>query len=1565
MTQNKDNFVHTHVHTRYSMLDGLSKLDELMQKVAEEGQPAVAITDHGNMFGAYDAYKTSKKFGVKAIIGSEFYLAPGDTSRRTRERIRWGSGGGDDVSGGGAFTHATLLAENNQGMHNLFKLSSESFVSGLYYKPRIDRELLSQHSKGIIATTGCPSGEVQTRLRLGQFDEALEAAATYRDIFGQDNYFVEIMDHGLSIEQITRDGLLVIAKRLNLPLLATNDLHYVSRTDAPAHEAMLCVQSGAKLADPNRFKFDAEEFYLKTADEMRSLFPDRPDACDNTLLVAERCNVSFNEGADLMPRFPVPEGETLNSWLEKEIRIGLERRYPNGISQDRIELARYETEVICSMGFAGYFLVVADYIVWAKKNKIRVGPGRGCLDGNTMIWTPQGRKPIKDITTSDKVYDQKGKLVKPTAVHKYPCEEQLITIKSYYAGAGVTLTNDHQVLVKKYQPELDMRLKKHGHTIGYEYGKPEWIRADNVEINDLVCVPKLKNLSAKPLPRVKNLTWEAGANQNVKKSTLTVKQPEATYETGVLLGLWIGDGWLRSDPQQNTVIGFCCQRSQDDGTIKKLVDKVFGDGIRYSYNDHPKKDLRQFAIRHKGLREWFSELFSDYQYTSATKYIPDILLRQNREFLTGLRDGLWMSDGSHSGKSKYATVSRKLADQVAILLNMLGLPASIISAERLDKRNGNQWIEYSVTTSHFFGSIKAQMGRDYDGEYLYYRVRELSKKESDGYVYDITIPTTSSYVADGFIVHNSAAGSLVAYALGITEIDPIVHGLIFERFLNPERVSMPDIDVDFDDTRRGEVIQYVTEKYGADKVAQIVTFGMVKAKAAVKDAARILGEPYIVGEKITKLVPAPIVGKDMSLHGIFDPDHERYKEGADMRALYQKDATVKKVIDTAMGLEGATRQWGVHAAGVILSAEPLTDHIPVLKRESDGAIITQFDQKTCETLGLLKMDFLGLRNLTVIEETLDLIEKNTGVRIIPEDIPYDDHKTFHLVAQGETLGVFQLDSGPMRALLRSMQPDHFEDISAVLALYRPGPMGANAHNDYADRKNKRKPSKPIHPELAEALEEILGPTYGLIVYQEQVQKIAQKLAGYTLGEADLFRRAMGKKDAKELQGQFGKFSGGMKDNGYSEASIKTLWDILLPFSDYAFNKAHTAAYGTISYWTAYFKANYPTEYMAALLSSVQSDKDKTAIYVNECRRMGLSILPPDVNESGAHYTPVSHGIRIGLGAIRNVGINVINAIIDTREEQGAFVSFTDFLDKVPASACNKRTVDSLIKAGAFSLLHDNRAALSFAHAEAIDVYVASKKSKMKGQEDIFTSFAEETGGDHSALYNLPTIPEWDRLTLLGHEREMLGQYVTDHPLRGYQKSVSEKADGSVAFLFPPGGLPRQRRLTKIAGIITTIQSKKTKKGDAYAIFSLEDTTGAVEVTILPGKFAEFQDLIHSDSLVTLTANPDFREDGSYVLLLQSIAHADFIRDPEGWVAGDDGNTVKIINITIAEEKVTPRFVKVMKEIFEDSPGKIEVYMTVISSSSGLLKYKLPFSVKPEVVLPQLKGLLGDDKVTLI
>lgn len=1170
-----DSFVHLHNHTEYSMLDGAAKINPMIAEAQRLGMPAVGMTDHGNMFGASEFYNAATEAGIKPIIGVEAYVAPG--SRFDTKRVRWGdpSQKSDDVSGSGAYTHLTMVAENATGLRNMFKLSSlASFEGQLGKWSRMDAEIIAEHAEGIIATTGCPSGVVQTRLRLGQYREALEAAGTWREIFGAENYFLEVMDHGLEIERRVRDGLLEIGRTLGIPALATNDCHYVTREAAQGHEALLCVQTGKTLSDPTRFKFDGDGYYLKSAAEMRALWDDTlPGACDATLLIAERVSSYADVWTprNRMPVFPVPDGHDPASWLRHEVDAGLAARFPDGVPPGYHERAGYEIEVICNAGFPSYFLIVADLIGYARSVGIRVGPGRG-----------------------------------------------------------------------------------------------------------------------------------------------------------------------------------------------------------------------------------------------------------------------------------------------------------------------------------------------------------------------------------------SAAGSLVAYALRITDIDPIPHGLLFERFLNPERTSMPDIDIDFDDRRRGEMVRYAAEKWGHDRVAQVITFGTIKTKAALKDSARVhYGQPgFAIADRISKALPPPIMAKDIPLSGITDPTHERYKEAAEVRGLIDTDPDVRTIYQTALGLEGLVRNAGVHACAVIMSCEPLIDAIPLWKRPQDGAIITGWDYPSCEAIGLLKMDFLGLRNLTIIGDAIDNIKANRGIDLDLDTVPMDDPATYELLGRGDTLGVFQLDGGPMRDLLRRMQPTGFEDIVAVLALYRPGPMGQNAHNDYADRKNGRQPVTPIHPELAEPLEEILAETYGLIVYQEQIMRIAQKVAGYSLARADILRKAMGKKKAEVLEAEFEGFSEGMQANGFSAAAIKALWDTVLPFAGYAFNKSHAAGYGLVSYWTAYLKANFAAEYMAGLLTSVGDDKDKAAIYLADCRRLGITVMPPDVNESGLVFNSVGTDIRYGLGAVRNVGANVVGSLIASRTEKGKFTDFSDYLHKIDVAACNKKVTESLIKAGAFDSLGHPRKGLFLVHTDAVDSVLGTKKAEAMGQFDLFGG--GDDSGDNDAVFTIK-VPdeEWEDKHKLALEREMLGLYVSGHPLTGIAHLLAAQVDTAIPLILE-GAVPNDTQV-RVGGILASVNRRVNRNGMPWASAQLEDLTGGIEVMFFPHTYSAFGAEVADDAVV-LVSGKVRNQDDRISLIANELVVPDFSA-----AAAD-----RPLAVSLPTRQCTHDKVSALKQVLTRHPGTSAVRLRLISGERvTVLELDSALRVTPSsALMGDLKALLG-------
>ncbi|USR80041.1 DNA polymerase III subunit alpha [Arcanobacterium pinnipediorum] len=1171
------NFAHLHVHTDYSLLDGAAKINKLVAEVARLEQPAVAITDHGYLFGAYEMYKAASAAGIKPIIGLEAYMTPG-TSRFDQTRQLWGSPGqrADDVSARGAYTHMTLLSENNTGMHNLFRMNSLASLEGQMGKwPRMDRELLETYHEGLIGTAGCPSGEVQTRLRLGQWDEALKAAGELQDIFGKDNFFIEVMDHGLEIERRVQKDLLKIAKMIDAPLIATNDSHYVKREDRDIQDAMLCINSGSTLMDPDRFKFDGDGYYIKSSEEMWRQFEDLPQAVENTLLIAERCNVSFQTTADgisYMPAFPVPPGEDETSWFINQVEAGLLKRYNGSIPQHVRERADYEVGVITSMGFPGYFLVVSDYIKWAREHGIRVGPGRG-----------------------------------------------------------------------------------------------------------------------------------------------------------------------------------------------------------------------------------------------------------------------------------------------------------------------------------------------------------------------------------------SGAGSMVAYALEITQLDPIKHDLLFERFLNPERVSLPDIDVDFDDRRREEVIRYVEQKYGTDKVAQVVTYGTIKTKQALKDAARVLGMPFQMGDQLTKALPPDVQGKSIAVKDIYDPQASRYNEAGEFREFVEANAEARRVYDFALGLEGMTRQTGVHACAVIMSSKSLTDVIPVMKRLQDGAIITQFEYPQCEELGLVKMDFLGLSNLTVIEGALANIRQNGKQAPDIDAIPLDDKETYELLGRAETLGIFQLDSPGMRQLLKQMKPDTFGDISAVSALYRPGPMGANSHTNYALRKNGLQEKTPIHPELATALEDILGTTHGLIVFQEQVMRIAQKLAGFTLGQADILRKAMGKKKADVLQQQFKGFAQGMRDHGYSDHAINTLWEILVPFAQYAFNKSHSEAYALVTYQTAYLKAHYPSEYMAALLTSNQNNKTKVATYLADSRRMGIRVNVPDVNKSMDVYSAVGDEVRVGLSSVRNVGKNVVEGIIKTRHERGEFTSFQDFLDKVPASVLNKRAIECLIKAGAFDSLGYSRRALVAIHDEAIEAVLPVKRNEAGGQFDLFGGLGEDNPIAQSFNVDVPDLPEWDKKEKLNIERDMLGLYVSDHPLSGLEAFLDRAADHTILGIQNDEN-PVDGHIVTVAGLITTVQTRISQKnGKTWATATIEDFTGSIEVNFFPATYQSVSQFLIPDTVVTIKARMSVRENGVQLNAMD-------MNVPQLTGMAEDTP----LDIQIPERMLTQQMMQKLSDTLAQYPGKapIRVHVRQMGKTTVVqLHDAYKVNVNPSL-LSSLRVLLG-------
>jgi DNA polymerase III subunit alpha len=1182
-------FTHLHTHTEFSMLDGAARVKDLVAAAAADGQPAIGITDHGNMYGVLDFYKACRDAGVQPIIGTESYMAGESRLERPVRRGRVDDTGGDAEGGQKLYYHLTLLAENLQGYRNLMRLSSAAYLEGYYYKPRVDWELLERHHEGLIATTGCLGGVVLQALLAGDEAEAEKRAARLQDIFGRGNLFVELQDHGITDQHRTNPKLIEIAKRIDAPLLATNDSHYTHREDAVAHDALLCVQTGALLSDTNRFKFEGTEHYLKTAAEMRHLFREVPEACDNTLLIAERADVQIELGRPSLPEFPVPErfaGATYEERAQAYLRHlafeGAKERYGDPVPSEVVARLEFELGVIADMGFPAYFLVVWDLIRFARESGIRVGPGRG-----------------------------------------------------------------------------------------------------------------------------------------------------------------------------------------------------------------------------------------------------------------------------------------------------------------------------------------------------------------------------------------SAAGCCVAYCLRIVDLDPIRYDLLFERFLNPGRKQMPDIDMDFDERYRADVMRYAAEKYGNDRVAQIITFSTIKARAAVRDAARVLGKPYIVGDKIAKAMPPLIMGRDTPLRACLDKI-EGYEDGyasaGELRTMHETDPEAKEVIDVALGLEGLRRQDGIHAAAVVISRDPLTEYLPIQRKPDaggdpeDAPIVTQYEMHGVEELGLLKMDFLGLRNLSVIERALDLVEAATGERPDIDAVALDDEPTLEMLRRAESVGVFQLEGAAMRQTLRALAPTSFDDVAALVALYRPGPMAANMHRDYPELKNGRKELTYLHPDI----EPILKDTYGLMLYQESVMRVAQKFAGYSLEEADNLRKACGKKIRAMIAAEREKFVAGCAAQGYGEQLGTQLFDIIEPFADYAFNKSHSYGYGLVAYQTAWLKAHHPVEYMSALLTSVKDNKDKTAVYLAECRSMGIDVLVPDVNRSVAEFAPDRGGearpaIVFGLAAVRNVGESLVERIVVERDANGPFEDIFDFAARVDPVVLNKRTMESLVKGGAFDSLGHPRQGLCLVLESIVDRTLERRREQDLGIATLFAAFEEEHAdpGWGGAKVAIPDT-EFDKAQRLAFEKEMLGLYVSDHPLMGFEVALARHTDSTLSDMREDDVAVGDRSPVRtVGGVVTDLRRSYTKKGDLMARFVLEDLQAAMEVFVFPKTMAEYGALIENDAIVVVKGRLDTREEEPKIVCME-------VSRP--LLARGDSD----LHITLPLGVLTDAKVDGLKDVLSGHPGPSPVMLHV---GEKVLRLPPEFNVDcRNGLVGELKRLLGQSAV---
>ena len=1159
-------FVHLHVHSEYSLLDGAARIEAptsnpgaptIFSEARRHGMPAIAVTDHGAMFGALRFVEAARSAGVKPILGVEAYVAPGS---------RFDRNPGESEE---KYYHLTLLAENETGYRNLLTLVSAAHLEGFYHRPRMDKQLLAEHADGVIALSGCLSSEIGVALLAGRDARARDAAAQYRDIFGPANYFIEIQDHGLAAQRSILRRQVDLGRDLGVPVVATNDLHYTLKEDAKPHDVLLCIQQQKLQSDPKRLKFDSEEFYLKSPEEMRHVFAELPEACDETLRIAERVVLDLRYGDRVptdrryhLPRFETPGGKTLETYLRELVEAGARQRYGALAPEirDRIE---HELGVIIQMGFAGYFLVVWDLIRFARESGIRVGPGRG-----------------------------------------------------------------------------------------------------------------------------------------------------------------------------------------------------------------------------------------------------------------------------------------------------------------------------------------------------------------------------------------SAAGSVVSYCLRITDLDPLRYGLLFERFLNPERIQMPDIDMDFDERRRDEVIRYATQRYGADHVAQIVTFQTIKGKQGIRDAARVLGFPPVVGDRLCKMYPPAVMGRD-------EPLARALEISPDLREAYEREPEAKEIIETARALEGLRREDSVHAAGVVIGDAPLVNYLPLKlskdSRDDSKRIVTQFDMHGVEQLGLLKMDFLGLRNLSVIEDTLGHLRRS-GVELDIDHVALDDAKTYAMLCRAETTGVFQMESVGMRSLIKLLEPDRFEDVMALVALYRPGPLNTGMHTEYAERKHGRRQVTYPHPDL----EPILRTTYGVMVYQEQIMQIAVTMAGYSMGQADTLRKVMAKKKRELVSAERERFAAGCKAQGHPERLAKELFDLIEPFADYGFPAAHACAYGFIAYQTAFLMAHHPVEYLSAILTSVKDDKDRKPFYLYACRGMGIRVLPPDVNGSEMDFAPApgdEPAIRYGLSAVRNVGEGAVQQVLDARASKGSFTSFADFCRKVEPTVLTKRVLESLVLAGAFDSLGYARRPLLENQEKVSGPILAERKAEAAGQ---FSLFGGAEGFDAGRLdESVLSGQEFGKRELLRFEKEMLGQFVTDHPLLEVRDALAAKTTHEIADLVALG----DGDLVTIGGIIGAVARKYTKRGEPYAQFRLEGLAGGVEVVAFPSVYEAVPGLIETDRIVVATGRIDLR--GRELQI-----RANDMSEPDLGADGSRPGAEELV-VDLSASACTPAVLAKMKDLFEAHPGNAPVRVRFLSTQGVTPLQVGSYRVEPaQPLLGELRTLLG-------
>lgn len=1623
MTQQKD-FVHLHLHTDYSLLDGAIQIKPLADRLKELNMKACAITDHGNIFGAISFYKEMNANNIKPLIGSELYFTQG--SRKERKA---------HAPGEKPYNHMILLAKDREGYHNLVKLTSRAYKEGIYYKPRIDRELLSQYSKGLVCLSACLSGVPQYFLKRDKFDEAAKAALEFEDIFGKGNYFLEIQDHKLADQKKIEKGLFELSKKTGIPLVATNDAHYLTKEDYIAHDIMLCIAQSKTVNETNRMKFGGPEFYVRSPEEMWNIFSETPDVLRRTLDIAEMCDLKIPLGENQLPVFPIPESEgdiTVDEYFEKQVWEGYRKRkatvmdkmYSDGKLRHKFEeyeqRLNREIGIIKQMGFPSYFLIVWDFIKYAKDRNIPVGPGRGCLEGNVPIVLADGTtKPISKVEVGDYVRSHTGRALEVTALHRYDVDETLVRLKCYYGeSTGVTLTKDHKVLAElgersdEWKNAVAQSTKEAKRRWKEPTGEMKWIEAGELKTGDWVFVPTPKVKTHKddfvdlkdfadltnmhvstdyieeirPINKpfkfsLRDVHYQTGISRNSIQSIArnhVLRKPSPSHERALatvedyikpqfgnldtwrdwvseqahfttrisrfisldekffrILGRWVADGWLRSDDDK--VLGLCFHSDDNEG-IKEATDFFESISlkplIRQASNG---RKLTQMTVRSRALVSYWRSIFPDYESTPQTKHIPDFVLRLPVENALDVLAGYWRGDGctGRTQQDKYTatTVSRTLADQIRFLGWRCGIPSSIRKDVRHDLRFETQ-PSYCVIMAkderlaeklNAHAKAAQYVWRKVDDGILL-RIREIEEISGVKEVFDLTVEEDHTYQTSSFAVHNSAAGSMVAYCLEITDVDPLQYNLLFERFLNPERVSMPDIDVDFCIHGRPEVIKHVTELYGRDSVCQIITFGTMASKAAVKDVGRAMDMPYPEVEKIAKMIPPPVRGRNVSIAQAIEQVPELRKE-------QETNPKIAELLEIAQRLEGCARHSSVHAAGVVISPKPLEELIPIAV-SSKNEVTTQYEMFDLEKTGMLKMDFLGLTTLTIINECLKSIKKSLGIDIDWHNVSLEDEKVYQLFAEGRLDAVFQFESDGMREICRRLQPRTLEDLSALNALYRPGPLDSGMIDDYIERHHGRKPIEYIVPEM----EEYLNNTLGILIYQEQIMQLSQKLADYSLGEADLMRRAMGKKDRNEMALHEKKFIDGAIKNKIPKKKAQEIFRLMANFADYGFNRSHSIAYSLVAFQTAYLKAHYPSHFYAAVLTNEADNTDKVLKYIAESRLQGIEILPPDLNESNSEFRAFDNSIRFGLAAIKGLGQSAVQAMLEAREEK-PFKSLFDFADRVSSKAINKRVLEGLISAGAidsFNLegvsIHEWRARLFASIDRAIEYGSKAQRERDLGQSNMFAMLGNDAETAHEP--ELQKVKAWTHTELLNAEKASLGFYISGHPLEDHLTTLNSLGVQSVSKL---SELPHGARV-KVGGLVTDYLQRFTKKNLPYALFRIEDIEGnQVKCVMWSEVLSKCSSFIQNDVLIYLVGKLDAQNEGSISII------ADEVYQLEGASAKD----ARALSVKINTDEIK---LEQVRDALQKHIGTCPVYLNItLQDLSARVKIESSpsFWIKPD------------------